>query len=125
MGRMTTAALIARVIGGAPVSVSAYDGSSVGPADANVRLVLRSPRALSYLLMAPSSLRYVTVTAAEPLQAPRSTVTGDPSAIPRTRAPGTIASRSAMRLRFCRLPTALGNGRRLDARHDSVASSAA
>ena len=56
MARMTTAALIASALGGAPVGVEAYDGSSSGPADATVRLVLRSPKALSYLLTAPSQL---------------------------------------------------------------------
>jgi cyclopropane-fatty-acyl-phospholipid synthase len=53
---MTTAALITAALGDAPVGVGAYDGSSSGPADAQVRLVLRSPRALSYLLTAPSQL---------------------------------------------------------------------
>src|SRR6476646_4783224 len=56
MARMTTAALIATALGGASVGVEAYDGSSSGPADAKVRLVLRSPKALSYLLTAPSQL---------------------------------------------------------------------
>src|SRR3954453_17675061 len=56
MSRMTTAALIAKVLQGAPIGIDAYDGSSAGPQDAEVRLVLRSPRALSYLLTAPSQL---------------------------------------------------------------------
>jgi len=56
MGRMTTAGLIAVALQGAPVGVDAYDGSTSGPADADVRLVLRSPKALSYLLTAPSQL---------------------------------------------------------------------
>src|SRR6478672_11161169 len=56
MSRMTIAALIAKVLQGAPIGVDAYDGSSAGPQDAEVRLVLRSPRALSYLLTAPSQL---------------------------------------------------------------------
>ena len=56
MGRLTVAALIAKVLQGAPVGIDAYDGSSSGPQDAEVRLVLRSPRALSYLLTAPSQL---------------------------------------------------------------------
>ena len=56
MGRMTTAGLIAVALQGAPVGVDAYDGSPSGPADADVRLVLRSPKALSYLLTAPSQL---------------------------------------------------------------------
>ena len=56
MGGMTTAGLIAVALQGAPVGVDAYDGSTSGPADADVRLVLRSPKALSYLLTAPSQL---------------------------------------------------------------------
>jgi cyclopropane-fatty-acyl-phospholipid synthase len=56
MSRMTTAELIRVALQGAPVGVDAYDGSSSGPADAKVRLVLRSPKALSYLLTAPSQL---------------------------------------------------------------------
>jgi len=56
MARMPLADLIARVLAGAPVSVSAYDGSTSGPAEASVRLVLRSPKALSYLITAPSEL---------------------------------------------------------------------
>ena len=31
MSRMTTAALIAKVLQGAPVGIDAYDGSSAGP----------------------------------------------------------------------------------------------
>jgi cyclopropane-fatty-acyl-phospholipid synthase len=53
---MTTADLIATSLQGAPVAVSAYDGSTSGPANAKVRLALRSPKALSYLITAPSSL---------------------------------------------------------------------
>jgi cyclopropane-fatty-acyl-phospholipid synthase len=55
MGR-NLAGLIARVIDNAPVRIDAYDGSTAGPADAPVRMALRSPRALSYLLTAPSDL---------------------------------------------------------------------
>jgi len=44
------------VLAGAPVGVSAYDGSTAGPTDAAVTLVLRSPRALSYLITAPGQL---------------------------------------------------------------------
>ena len=56
MSRMTIAALIAKVLQGAPIGIDAYDGSTSGPKDAEARLVLRSPRALSYLLTAPSQL---------------------------------------------------------------------
>ena len=54
--RTPIATLIIRVLGSAPVQVEAYDGSRAGPSDAKVRLVLRSPRALSYLVTAPSEL---------------------------------------------------------------------
>ena len=56
MARMSTSALIARALAGAPVRIEAYDGSSAGPVDATVRLVLRSPKALTYLVTAPSQL---------------------------------------------------------------------
>ena len=56
MPRSQLAGLISRALAGAPVAVEAYDGSRSGPADADVKLVLRSPRALSYLITAPSSL---------------------------------------------------------------------
>ena len=54
--RTPIAELITHVLGNAPVQVEAYDGSRSGPGDAKVRLVLRSPRALSYLVTAPSEL---------------------------------------------------------------------
>jgi cyclopropane-fatty-acyl-phospholipid synthase len=56
MARPSLAELLTGVLAGAPIAVEAYDGSAAGPADASVRLVLRSPRALSYLISAPSSL---------------------------------------------------------------------
>jgi cyclopropane-fatty-acyl-phospholipid synthase len=56
MPRLSSAELISRALAGAPIAVEGYDGSHAGPADATVRLVLRSPKALSYLLTAPSSL---------------------------------------------------------------------
>jgi len=56
MARTPVAQLIGGVLGGAPVVIEAYDGSHSGPSDAKVRLVLRSPRALSYLITAPSEL---------------------------------------------------------------------
>jgi len=56
MARMSIASLVAVGLKGAPVGVSAYDGSTAGPADATVRLVIKSPKALSYLLTAPSEL---------------------------------------------------------------------
>jgi cyclopropane-fatty-acyl-phospholipid synthase len=56
VARPSLAELLTGVLAGAPITVEAYDGSAAGPADASVRLVLRSPRALSYLISAPSSL---------------------------------------------------------------------
>jgi cyclopropane-fatty-acyl-phospholipid synthase len=47
---------LGRLLGGAPIEVTAYDGSRYGPADAPVRAVLRSPKALSYLITAPGQL---------------------------------------------------------------------
>jgi cyclopropane-fatty-acyl-phospholipid synthase len=56
MARTPLADLLSEVLAGAPIAIEAYDGSAAGPADAPVRMVLRSPRALSYLITAPSSL---------------------------------------------------------------------
>ena len=56
MARTPLAELLHGVLGDAPVAIAAYDGSGAGPADASVRLTLKSPRALSYLLTAPSEL---------------------------------------------------------------------
>src|SRR4051812_11193778 len=56
MARTPLAELLHGTLGDAPVAVEAYDGSSAGPADAPVVLNLRSPRGLSYLISAPSSL---------------------------------------------------------------------
>jgi cyclopropane-fatty-acyl-phospholipid synthase len=44
------------VLGAVPIAVEAYDGSRHGPADSPVRVVLRSPKALSYLITAPGQL---------------------------------------------------------------------
>jgi len=54
--RTPIAELISRVLGDAPVDFEAHDGGRAGATDAEGRLVLRSPRALSYLISAPSSL---------------------------------------------------------------------
>jgi cyclopropane-fatty-acyl-phospholipid synthase len=56
MSRLPLATLLTRVLGSKEIAVEAYDGSRSGPADAHVRMVLRTPKALSYLLTAPSSL---------------------------------------------------------------------
>jgi cyclopropane-fatty-acyl-phospholipid synthase len=58
MPRTPLADLVSRTFAGAPLAIEAYDGSSAGPSDAKVRLVLRSPKALSYLITAPSSLGF-------------------------------------------------------------------
>src|SRR3954452_1040328 len=58
MPRTPLADLVSRAFAGAPLAIEAYDGSTAGPADAPVRLVLRSPKALSYLITAPSSLGF-------------------------------------------------------------------
>src|SRR3954471_6910175 len=58
MPRTPLADLVSRAFAGAPLAIEAYDGSTAGPADAAGRLVLRSPKALSYLITAPSSLRF-------------------------------------------------------------------
>ena len=56
MTRTPLAELLSTVLGDARIAIEAYDGSSAGPSDASVRMVLRSPRGLSYLITAPSSL---------------------------------------------------------------------
>jgi cyclopropane-fatty-acyl-phospholipid synthase len=55
MARTPVAQLLTRVLP-PTVAISAYDGSSAGPDEARVRLTLRSPKALSYVLTAPSEL---------------------------------------------------------------------
>jgi cyclopropane-fatty-acyl-phospholipid synthase len=44
------------VLGSAPIAVEGYDGSRHGPADADLRIRLRSPKALSHLVTAPGEL---------------------------------------------------------------------
>jgi cyclopropane-fatty-acyl-phospholipid synthase len=56
MQRKPIAEVLARALGHPPLHISAYDGSSSGPADAALRITLRSPAALSYLITAPGSL---------------------------------------------------------------------
>src|SRR5687767_4146914 len=54
---MRLAEVFQRAVGGdASVGFSAYDGSRAGPADAGVRIEVRSPEALSYLASAPGEL---------------------------------------------------------------------
>jgi cyclopropane-fatty-acyl-phospholipid synthase len=73
MPRTSLAELLTRALAGAPVAVEAYDGSRSGPADAPVRFVLRSPKALAYLLSAPSSLGFARAFVSGELE-----IQGDP-----------------------------------------------
>lgn len=41
---------------GMPVRFEAYDGSAAGPADADIRLELKNPRGLAYIMTAPGDL---------------------------------------------------------------------
>lgn len=57
MARTGIAAVFARVIDTTiPIRVSAFDGSTAGPLDADVGIELRTPTALSYLLTSPGEL---------------------------------------------------------------------
>src|SRR4051794_13512826 len=56
MPRTPVADLLNEVLGAPPLRIEAYDGSAAGPRDAGVCVRLSSPKALSYLLTAPSSL---------------------------------------------------------------------
>src|SRR5690348_2155696 len=58
MARTPLAPLLARALTSNGLAIEAYDGSTAGSPDAPVRLVLRSPKALSYLITAPSSLGF-------------------------------------------------------------------
>jgi cyclopropane-fatty-acyl-phospholipid synthase len=58
MTHQPLAQLVGTVLGNAPIAVEAYDGTRSGPADAAVRLRIRSPRALSYVLTAPGQLGF-------------------------------------------------------------------
>jgi cyclopropane-fatty-acyl-phospholipid synthase len=55
--RVRVADIFQRAVGqAAPVRMQAYDGSEAGSPDADITLVVRSPRALAYLASAPGSL---------------------------------------------------------------------
>jgi cyclopropane-fatty-acyl-phospholipid synthase len=57
---MRIADLVSQLLGAdLPVRVDCYDGSSVGPAGAGTRLVLRSSDALGYILTAPGEIGFV------------------------------------------------------------------
>jgi cyclopropane-fatty-acyl-phospholipid synthase len=55
MARMPVADALAQVLD-APVRITAYDGSSAGPADAEISVVIRSSKALSHMVSAPGEL---------------------------------------------------------------------
>jgi len=58
--REPVAQVLGKVVGaGSPLGIRAYDGSSSGPADADVAIDVRSPKALSYLVTAPGELGLV------------------------------------------------------------------
>jgi cyclopropane-fatty-acyl-phospholipid synthase len=56
MQRKPIAEVVSSAFGRPALRITAYDGSSAGPADALVKISLNSPAALSYLITAPSSL---------------------------------------------------------------------
>ena len=57
-GRLTLAEILAMIAAGneQPLKFTAYDGSSAGPADAEVGLDLRTPRGTTYLATSPGEL---------------------------------------------------------------------
>jgi cyclopropane-fatty-acyl-phospholipid synthase len=56
MSRIPLAQVLHSALGAARLTITAYDGSTAGPADGELAVHLRSPKALSYLITAPSSL---------------------------------------------------------------------
>ncbi len=56
MKRTPVAELLSGVLGRAPIRITAYDGSTAGPADAVVGVRVNSPKALSYLLFSPGQI---------------------------------------------------------------------
>jgi cyclopropane-fatty-acyl-phospholipid synthase len=57
MAQRPLADVLYQALGNAPVAVRAYDGSSAGPSGADVpAVILNRPKALSYLITAPSEL---------------------------------------------------------------------
>jgi cyclopropane-fatty-acyl-phospholipid synthase len=55
--RAPIAEVVSTVLGpDLPLQIQAYDGSTAGPADADLRLEIRSPKAMSYLVTAPGEL---------------------------------------------------------------------
>src|SRR4051794_24962588 len=56
MPRIPVAQLLNEVLAAPELRIEAYDGSTAGPDTAKARVTLSSPKALSYVLTAPSSL---------------------------------------------------------------------
>jgi cyclopropane-fatty-acyl-phospholipid synthase len=56
MPRKPLAEVVSHAFGRPSLRITAYDGSTAGPADASVKINLNSPAALTYLITAPSSL---------------------------------------------------------------------
>ncbi len=57
MGMTSISQVFQRVMGpNAPIAFAAFDGSTAGPADAEHRVVVRAPEAISYLLASPGQL---------------------------------------------------------------------
>jgi cyclopropane-fatty-acyl-phospholipid synthase len=56
VNRTPVAELLSSALGGAPIRITAYDGSVAGPADAVTTVRINSPKALSYMLFSPGQL---------------------------------------------------------------------
>lgn len=54
--RRPVAEVLRLALGNVPIAVDAFDGSSSGPPDAEVRIEVRTPRALNYLVTSPQEL---------------------------------------------------------------------
>jgi cyclopropane-fatty-acyl-phospholipid synthase len=55
--RFGLAAAIERVLGGSsPIAIECYDGSRIGPDDAETALIIKSPKALQYAVTAPGEI---------------------------------------------------------------------
>src|SRR5437763_10748875 len=70
--RLSVGTVFERLLGPrAAVSITAYDGSSSGPADAPVAIEVRSPLALDYLMPSPGDLGLAPAYVAGALDATR------------------------------------------------------
>lgn len=78
MTAMGLAGLVAQfVVGGLPLRLTAYDGSSAGPPDARLGLDLLTPRGITYLATAPGDLGLARAYVSGDLR-PRGVHPGDP-----------------------------------------------